>query len=176
MTPDTLLRKNLQCGLHYDRITVRLLNWGLTFNVGMQALDSLLSEDKMITFHKFWRRKIWAFYTTFSRICNRLRHVISSVCHSVNVLLGCYRALIGTWLPTFWDNLSVPSSGVKQCCVTAHRPYRLCLSQNAYSTLQVCNRRWKSGIIIIKKILTDPSHLIILKCILMMTLTVLIWV
>jgi len=95
--------------------------------------------------------------------------VISSFCYSVNVLLGYYRALIGTWLLIFWDNLSVPSSGVKQCCVTAHRPYRLCLSQNANSTLQVCNRGWNGGITIIKKTLTDPSHLIILKCILMMT-------
>jgi len=149
MTLDMLLRKNLQCGLYYDTFTARLLNWGLTINVGVQALDSVLSEDKKITFHKFWRRKIWAFYNTFSRIWNRLRHVISSFCHSVNVLLGCYRALIGTWLLTFWDNLSVPSSGVKQFCVTAHRPYRLCLSQNANSALQICNWRWNDGIIII---------------------------
>ena len=139
----------LQCGLHYDIIAARLLNWVFTFNVGVQALDSVLSEDKTITFHKFWRRKIQAFYTTFSRICNRVLHVISSFCYSVNVLLGYYRALIGTWLPIFWDNLSVPSSGVKQCCVTAHRPYRLCLSQNANSTLQVCNRGWSGGITII---------------------------
>ena len=89
--------------------------------------------------------------------------MVSSFCHSVNVLLGCYRALIGTWLPIFWDNLSVPSSYIQ-----------VGLSPNANSTLQVCNREWNGGIIIIKKTLTDPSHLIILKCILMMTLTVLI--
>jgi hypothetical protein len=29
-------------------------------------------------------------------------------------LLGCYAAKIGIYLPTFWDNLSVPSSRVKQ--------------------------------------------------------------
>lgn len=57
---------------------------------------------------------------------------------------------------------------------TAHRPYRLCLSQNANSILQVYNRGWNGGITITKKTLTDPSHLIILKCILMMTLTVMI--
>jgi len=58
MTLDTLLKKNLQFGLHFDIFTVRLLNSGLTLNVGVQALDSVLSEDKNITFHKFWRRKV----------------------------------------------------------------------------------------------------------------------
>ena len=43
--------------------------------------------------------------------------VISSFRRGVNeilALLGCYTALIGSYLPMFRDNLSVPSSWVKQ--------------------------------------------------------------
>jgi len=34
--------------------------------------------------------------------------------NKVFAILDCYAALIGRYLPTFWDNLSVPSSRVKQ--------------------------------------------------------------
>ena len=43
--------------------------------------------------------------------------VISSFRHEVDdncALLGCYAACSGNSLPTFRDNLSVPSSGVKK--------------------------------------------------------------
>jgi len=42
---------------------------------------------------------------------------ISGFCHSavdVFSLLGCYVAYVDSWLPTFWDNTLLPSSGVKQ--------------------------------------------------------------
>jgi hypothetical protein len=40
--------------------------------------------------------------------------MISGFCHKVvqnHALLGYYTASSGNFLPTFWDNLSVPSSG-----------------------------------------------------------------
>jgi hypothetical protein len=43
--------------------------------------------------------------------------VISSFCYGVNEHLGplgCYTALIGSWLPTFQNDLSVLSSRIKQ--------------------------------------------------------------
>jgi hypothetical protein len=43
--------------------------------------------------------------------------VISGLCCDVDkicTLLGYYAALNGNPLPTFWDSISVPSSGVKK--------------------------------------------------------------
>ena len=38
----------------------------------------------------------------------------SGIHHKDIALLGYYALLIGNWLATFWDSLSVPSSSVKQ--------------------------------------------------------------
>jgi len=49
--------------------------------------------------------------------------MISGLHHGINeilTLLGCYAASIRSHLPTFWENLSVTSSMVKQACLTMH--------------------------------------------------------
>jgi len=43
------------------------------------------------------------------RMISGFRHEVDQNC----VLLGCYAASSSNSLPTFWDNLSVPSSRVK---------------------------------------------------------------
>jgi hypothetical protein len=37
----------------------------------------------------------------------------SGIHHKGIALLGCYAVLIGNWLATFWDSVSVPSSSVR---------------------------------------------------------------
>lgn len=44
------------------------------------------------------------------RMISGFRHNEDEIC----TLLGCYAALDGDSVPMFWENLSVPSSGVKK--------------------------------------------------------------
>jgi len=56
----------------------------------------------------------------FGTQCSCVTHLTSGFCHEVGencALLGYYAANSGNFIPTFWDNVSVLSSGVTVHCI-----------------------------------------------------------
>jgi hypothetical protein len=77
----------------------------------------VISQDKthgdqhtiLPRFHKYWSGT--SLSTMYSCVTSGFPRSVNEVC----ALLGFYVALSGSFLPTFRDNLSVPSSSVKRC-------------------------------------------------------------
>ena len=82
-----------------------------------------MTNTNNILYDQYKQYTLWPVQTIYSMtsanniLYDQYPDVISdfhSDAHEIFALLGCYTVEIGSYLPTVWDNLLVPSSRVKE--------------------------------------------------------------